>query len=188
MPRLAKGTLLLALACGASACQTDGLPRPRAQAEQVQLIRYGVSTRTLGDGELERQYRALVLESGSSPSSENAIKLALLLSRPETSVQDPDQALRLLNGASEPRAGNDNADFAKLMYYLLSERNCVAPQSAPLADMLLEERDRSKRLGNELADTKAALEAERELRQTLQGQLDALKALEERLKADELEK
>jgi len=114
------------------------------------------------------------------------VRLALLLSYPDASFYDVGRARRFLEGAiAQPGGASDSVELAQLLDTLLGERNGVAGEAAALADLFAQERDRNRRLRVELDEARAALDAERQLRTTLQGQLDALKALEERLNADD---
>ena len=180
-PRLILLPLVVALV---SACQTGGITRVSADRADEELIRYGGSLENLDAAALEREYRTLLAQHAAAPSHLSSVKLALLLGSPSTSFTDVNSALRLLNGVVQE--GGAGADFARLAYRMMSERNCVAANDGALAELLVSERRRVEELEAKLESAQAALGAERTLRETLQGQLDALKALEERLNVDGL--
>lgn len=126
---------------------------------QTDWIDYANSMRAVDIPELERQYVLASREYAAAPSSETAIKLALLVADPRAGFYNADRATRLLDDAVSRDIGNDaSTSFAIFMRGLIAE----------------------------FSTTRATLVAERQLRQTLQGQLDALKALEERLNAEKL--
>ncbi len=132
-----------------------------APSTEADWIEYGNSVRAFDASELERQYAAITREHATMPSSQTAIKLALLVTDSRAYFFDPDRAIGLLDGVVSNDAGDDaSVEFAVFMRSLISQ----------------------------LSATEAALAAEREQRQALRDQLDALKALEERLNADELER
>jgi hypothetical protein len=172
-------------ACSLAACQPPALTRsrPGAAPDLAALSRYGTEVRGLSAEQLEAQYRALVAQSAADPSPETRIKLSLLLSDPAAPFVDTGQALRLLGDVMvrEGTAESADAEFASLLYYLLSERSCVDLRRATLAQMLTSERERAARLGTELRETREDLDSERAHRRTLERQLAALKSLEERI-------
>jgi hypothetical protein len=180
--------LAVAIGCFAiAACQPGALIGPQrssaASAELASLARYGNRVRQSSAVELEREYRELLTQMTTSSAPGTRLRLALLLSVPDAEFHDRDEALRMLTDLvaapeGEPRA---TQDFAELLYSLLNERTCVTAPDRPLAELLIAERERNRRLGTELDATRATLAAERAHRETLQGQLDALKSLEERL-------
>ena len=137
--------------------------------------------------QLEQRYRDLLAEISGANQPVSRIRLALLLSHPGAPFHDYDRATSLLESlvldASPDEAAT--ADFGRLVYSLLKERSCVDTENSPLAEMLIAERERSRSLDEDLAEARASLAAERAYRQTLQGQLDALKSLEEQISLGE---
>jgi hypothetical protein len=189
--------LLLAGTLATAACQTAQLePLPAAQnaspedsAVLTELVRYGNIVREIGGRQLEQQYQAIALANDSVLSTEAAIKLSLLLSVPDTEFQDVDQATRFLRDvvyreATEPP---ELAEFARLLYSLLAERVYTETDEDATMAMLAHERDRNEELNQELVKVKTALALERKQRETLEGQLEALKQLEEQLSHEDLE-
>ena len=169
-----------------TACQSMPLLRGASASDSADLIEFGNALRDYSDEMLERQYVRSVSAQAADPSADNAIRLALLLSYPEASFYDVARAREFLDGAlSQSDGSRGSVELAQLLDSLLGERNGVVGDATALADLFAQERERSYRLGLDLAETRATLEAERQLRITLQGQLDALKALEERLNADD---
>jgi hypothetical protein len=178
----------------AAGCQTNE-PAPRVIEQTpvaapdggnlLNIIRYGNRVRAALDSDLSREYERLAL-GDASWSDESAIRLALLLSAPNTPFHDVDQATRLLRDVVERVPPEDNATtaLATLLLHLLSERVYSASEDESLASRLSEARDRNEQLAEELAAVRAALDEERERRRTLEEQLDALKRLEEQLSLD----
>lgn len=162
----------------------------RNAPDLAELLRYGNTVRELDSRQLEEEYRDLVLSNTAVLPSEDIIKLSLLLSAPNAPFHDIDQATRFLRDViqRDPFHEPEYVDLAKLLYNLLSERVYAASEDETLARLLTEARDRNEQLAEELAAVKAELDAERERRETLQGQLDALKKLEEQLSLDGLER
>jgi hypothetical protein len=144
--------------------------------------------REIGDKQLEQQYREIALANDSMLSSEEAIKLSLLLSVPDAKFQDVDQATRFLRDVVHREAAEEPelAEFARLLYNLLRERVYSKTDEDATVAMLAEERDRNEQLGAELTKVKNALALERKQRETLEGQLEALKRLEEQLSQEDL--
>ncbi len=189
---------MLVLTCAASACQTAQLPAAATAAAAAapvpsddvlaELSRYGNKVRELGGKQLEQQYRQLALANDSMLSSESAIKLSLLLSAPNSAFQDIDQATRFLRNVVYREAGQEPkiAEFARLLYNLLRERVYSDSDGDATLALLAKERDRNEQLNRQLTKVKSALALERKQRETLEGQLDALKKLEEQLSREDL--
>jgi hypothetical protein len=95
----------------------------------------------------------------TTPTAESAIRLAILLAESAGAERDLAEALTLLDfAAADPAAlGDGDADFVAFFRPLVRQ----------------------------LAGQRAALDAEAALRQSLERQLEALKALEEQLNADD---
>ncbi|HEU4620220.1 MAG TPA: hypothetical protein VFV10_19445 [Gammaproteobacteria bacterium] len=194
--------LLLALAALAvPACHTaqvETLPAAAALSAQepskagvlADLARYGNMVREIGQKQLEQQYRDVALANDSMLSSEEAIKLSLLLSVPDAAFQDVDQATRFLRDVVHREAAEEPelAEFARLLYNLLRERVYSKTDEDATVAMLAEERDRNEQLNSELTKVRNALALERKQRETLEGQLEALKKLEEQLSREDLQR
>jgi hypothetical protein len=161
---------------------------PSGASVLADLSRYGNMVREIGDKQLEQQYREIALANDSMLSSEEAIKLSLLLSVPDAKFQDVDQATRFLRDVVHREAAEEPelAEFARLLYNLLRERVYSKTDEDATVAMLAEERDRNEQLGAELTKVKNALALERKQRETLEGQLEALKRLEEQLSQEDL--
>jgi len=183
---LLRSAAVLVLVGLLSACQSLPFSRETRQSDAADLIQFGNALRAYSDEMLESQYARAVSAQARDPSADTAIRLALLLSYPEASFYDVARARQFLDDAiSQASGARDSIELARLLDSLLVERHGIAGDAAALADLFAQERERSYQLGLDLADARAALDAERQLRITLQGQLDALKALEERLNADD---
>lgn len=167
-----------------SACSTIGL-KPDGVAHSrdlAALVRFGNYVQTLDESELERQYTQLLAHYDASPSSDTAIKLSLLLSRPGARPAALAEALALLTDACSGQG--EHAEFGWVMYHQISERYVAATDQTSLSARLNEEHARSVRLDAELAEVRATLEAAERQRVALAQQLDALKAIEERINRD----
>jgi chromosome segregation ATPase len=161
---------------------------PAAQAGDLAgLARFGNTVRRLDARQLEQQYRQLELENDSVPTADAAIRLALLLSAPNAPFNDIDQATRFLRDVMYRENTSQPAlrDFAQLLYNLFSERIYSESDDEPLQALLDQARERNDELSDELARARAALAEQRERAKTLEGQLNALKELEEQLSPDE---
>src|SRR5690606_12670996 len=189
--RPANAVLLLALGLLTSGCQSnqpaaEGTERTAIAAPNasrlLELVRYGNRVRAGIDTDLSGEYRRLSF-GDARWSDDAAIRLALLLSAPNTPYHDVDQAARILRDVVDrvPLRDNENTALATLLLHLLSERVYAASEDEGLANRLSEARDRTEQLTEELAAVRAELDEERERRQSLEEQLDALKRLEEQL-------
>lgn len=185
---------MLAAGCRATDVAVEPPPPPPETAstarELAELLRYGNTVRELDSRQLEEEYQDLALRNTAVLSSEAVIKLSLLLSAPNAPFHDIDQATRFLRDMIERDRFREpeHTDLARLLYNLMSERVYAASEDETLAMLLTEARDRNEALSDELAEVRAELASERERRQTLQGQLDALKELEEQLSLDGVER
>ena len=186
--------LLLAVGLTTFACQSNQ-PAPSeteraaiaapSDTALLDLVRYGNRVRAAGETDLTGEYRRLAF-GDARWSDDAAIRLALLLSAPNTPYQDVDQATRILRDVVErvPLRDNENTALATLLLHLLSERVYAAAEDEALASRLSEARDRTEQLTEELDAARAALDEARRRRQSLEQQLDALKRLEEQLSLD----
>lgn len=197
--RLLDGAILALAVLAASACHTaqvETLPPaavdavPTEAGVLAELSRYGNMVREIGAKQLEQQYHEVALANDSILSSEQAIKLSLLLSVPDAEFQDVDQATRFLRDVVHREAAEEPelAEFARLIYNLLRERVYSKTDEDATVAMLAEERDRNEQLTAELTKVRNALALERKQRKTLEGQLEALKRLEEQLSQEDLQR
>jgi hypothetical protein len=179
----------LCVAGAVAGCQSLVSDASRPSGDASDLIRYGNEVRSLDAGALEEEYRRLVTQYDAAPTIDEAVRLSLLLSNPNAAFYDANRAMRLLSDETRASAGDTpgNEEFARFVRHLLGERACVATEDAALADMLVEQRARNRSLDQELARVQEALLAERQHRETLQAQLNALRALEEQLNRDNLQ-
>jgi hypothetical protein len=189
--------ILAATALLVAGCETGRLARlppepvplpPAAQAgDLADLARFGNTVRRLDARQLEQEYRQLVLQNDSAPTSDAAIRLALLLSAPNAPFNDIDQATRFLRDVMyrESLTQPAHTQFAQLLYNLFSERIYSESDDEPLQALLDQARERNDELSGELARVRTALAEERRRSQTLEGQLNALKELEEQLSNEE---
>jgi hypothetical protein len=175
-------------AAALSGCQGLGPGRSGTSGDESELIRYGNEVRRLESAALEQEYRDLVAEYATTPTGESAVRLSLLLSRPGASFYDIDRAIRLLGETTLGFEENEppNLELTRFLYNLLSERSCVAANDGALAEMLNEERSRNARLDEELVEARSALSTERQFREMLQAQLNALRALEQEINSGNL--
>jgi len=169
-----------------SACSAAGVKPDEGRGAQGRdlagLVRFGNYVQTLDEAELEREYTQLLARYDASPSSDTAIKLSLLLSRPGARPAALAEALALLTDACSGEG--EHAEFGWVMYHQISERYVAATDQTSLSTRLDEEHARSVRLDAELAEVRATLEAAERQRVALAQQLDALKAIEERINRD----
>ncbi|HEX6993941.1 MAG TPA: hypothetical protein VF339_07315 [Gammaproteobacteria bacterium] len=181
--------VFVAAGCGSNEVTPAEVERvPVAPAEPsrlLDLVRYGNRVRAGFGTDLSGEYQRLAV-GDAGLSDEDAIRLALLLSAPNSPYHDVDQARRVLRDVVEraPARDDENAALATLLLHLLSERVYAEAQDEALANRLSEARDRNEQLTEELASVRAALDEERERRRALERQLDALKRLEEQLSLD----
>lgn len=146
------------------------------------LVRYGTYVNTLDEAEIDRHYRELLTQYRALPTSDTAIKLSLILSRPGAPPAALSQALALLANACSGRG--DDAEFGRVIYHLVGSRYRAATDNGSLAAELSAEQARSTQLDAELTETRATLEAaEREV-VALVRRFDALKAIEAQITHD----
>jgi hypothetical protein len=120
-------------------------------------VGYSLQLSNWTSAEIVREYQSVSREHRSDANSSTAIRLGLLLTTERNPANDLERARSLFAEANEdPTAPNADLGFATLMQDLL--------------DRLIEQQQ--------------ALRAETAERQSLEDQLDALKALEERLNVD----
>jgi hypothetical protein len=148
----------------------------------VDLVRFGAWLQTLDNAELDAQYEQLLTEYRASPSNDMAIKLSLVLSRPGAQAGALTEALALL---TDVRDGvGDDAELGRLFYSLIRERQLAAANLESLAASLAEERERSAGLDADIAAARALVATAERERTALVQQLDALKAIESRLRRE----
>lgn len=165
-------------ACSAFGIKTDA----QRGASLAELMRFGNEVQTLGDEELEREYRRLLERHEASPSSNTAIRLSLVLSRPGARADELAEALLLLTDART--AEEEYADFSWILYRQIGERYLVATEGTTLSARLGAEQARGALLDAELAELRATLAAAERQRIALGKQLDALKAIETGISRD----
>jgi hypothetical protein len=166
---------------------TVSIPQTTSSA-LAELTRFGNAVRELDSRQLEQQYRELALRNDAFLSSDAVIKLSLLLSAPNAPFHDIDQATRFLRDVMHRglTAPPEHTDFAELLYNLLSERVYTESDDEAMQVLLTQARDTNEQLSQELAEARAALATERERTETLQGQPNALKELEEQLSLEDV--
>jgi hypothetical protein len=169
-------------ACSASPTRADG-STARQHEHLAALVQFSAYVRTLDEAELEEHYRSLRTQHRTSPSSDTAVKLSLLLSYAEAPPDALVEALQLLSDVSD--GNTDDAVFARLIYDLISERYAATASNGSLTDLLLHERDSNQRLTEELVEARASLTAAQRQRAALSQQLDALKAVEKQIRLDD---
>lgn len=180
-----------------AACTTLGpqTESPASDETAADLIEFGISLRTLDDAELEQLHAEL--NSAPPPvSSASTIRLALLLSYGDSAHYDLDRAINLFNQIARTRRDDDPSlrHFAEFMSALLIERlglaadrNALAEQRGENVRRIERNTEQLERLRGELEQARMSLEEERERRDQLQAQLEALIELEEQLTLDEAE-
>ena len=141
-----------------AACITPSTARPnRSQADWVG---YALTLRALDTDQLNFEYRALEQQHTVGPSSDTAIRLALISADPRAQFHDFDRSLGLFAGvARDASASAGDIAFAELMRGVIGE----------------------------IVRLESTLARERDERAALRRQLEALIALEERLNQAELE-
>jgi len=145
-------------------------------------VRFGTWVQTLDDAKLDEQYERMLMQYRASPSNDMAIKLSLVLSRPGAQAGALAEALALL---TEVQSGQDEDNgLGRIVYQLIAERHLAATDNASLLALLSEERERSARIDAELAAARATLQTAERERAALVQQLDALKAIEARIRLD----
>lgn len=155
-------------------------PRPDPLLE---IVRYGNEVRGLGEEALMQQYRNLAF-AGPYLTSDAQIRLALLLSAANAPFPDVERAVNILDGVVGTSGLAEHAELASLLSALLSEQMAATARNEVLATLLGEARDRNEDLQQQLAAATSELETTRARAETLQGQLDALRRLEEQISND----
>lgn len=182
-------------AASLAACTVPGARTPGSGGSETaaDVIEFGISLRSLEDAELEQLHDELN-RNVPPVSSASTIRLALLLSYGDSAHYDLDRAINLFNQISRTRRDEDPSlrRFAEFMSAMLIERrslaadrNALADQRAANVERIERNAEQIERLRSELEQARAALEAERERRDELQSQLEALIELEEQLTLDE---
>ena len=134
-------------------------PPPGIALSSNQAMRYYTCLGTLADADINKEYQATNRSFATTGSDSDRVKLAMLLSLPNTSFQSIAEALKLLqdppaNPASPPPALHN---------------------LARMLNMMLTEQQRESDTSNDLA---RALAAEKAHSEFLQGKIDAVKNLE----------
>jgi len=169
-------------ACSGTAPRPEGDADARTRGNLVELVRFGTWVQTLDDAKLDEQYERMLMQYRASPSNDMAIKLSLVLGRPGAAADTLAEALALL---TEVQSGNgEEAELGHLLYALIGERHLTVTDNDSLSALLSEERERSVRLGAELAAARGTLATAERERAALVQQLDALKAIEARIALD----
>ncbi len=185
VPRIfALTPILLLTAPSLSACNVLRTRIDSAETRQREqlsaLVQFAANVRTLDEFELQQNYRMLQTEYRTSPSSDTAVKLSLLLSYSEAPPDALVEALQLLNDLSDD--DTDHSHFAQLIYDLISERYAATASNGALTDLLLQERNENRRIAKKLAASESSLAASQRQRAALAQQLNALKAVEEQIR------
>ena len=158
------------------------MPAAGTSSGLLELIEYGNRVRDGGYADLAAEHQRLT--TADSPRSDAAIRLALLVSAPDTPLYDADEAVRLLRGVVSSAPPNDDTALAELLLHMLDASASSPAQDEALATRLSEARDRNQQLSAALDSARSALAEERERRLALEEQLHALKRLEEQLSLD----
>jgi hypothetical protein len=171
------------LAAFLSACSALGyVPQAPRAGSVAELLRFGNRVQTLEDEGIEREYQRLRAQHEASPSSNTAIRMSLVLSRPGAPPDALAEALVLLTDTrTEPGA---YADFSAILYGQINERYLATTESTSLSGRLGVEPRTAILLDAELAQIRATLKTAERQRIALGQQLDALKAIEERISRD----
>src|SRR5690606_15773440 len=128
--RRADAALVLAAVFVAAGCRSNEVlpgeaePVPVAAPEPsrlLDLVRYGNRVRAGFGTDLSGEYQRLAVDDAGL-SDEDAIRLALLLSAPNTPYHDVDQARRVLRDVVErvPAQNDESTALATLLLHLLS--------------------------------------------------------------------
>lgn len=193
--RLSASAIVAVAAATASGCRgTEAVTAaPVATVERearsdalLDIIRYGNNVRSLNRDALMEQYRDLAF-GGPYLANNAQIRLALLLSAPHA-LHDVARARSILDDVSAASGLPEHVEFASLISALLDERIAAMSENEVLFTLLTEARDRNEQLQQELAAAGTALEEAQARADTLQGQLDALKRLEEQISNDSIER
>jgi hypothetical protein len=125
------------------------------------MMQYYDSLRKQSSSELAKIYDRVKQNFGQNKSDANRIRLALLLTLPNTSFRDVSAALHLLNdGPRDSKHVNNLQSFRNLLAALLAEQ---------------------QRLSNNLEEASQKLKEEQKRADTLQHQIDAIKSMEKNL-------
>ena len=125
------------------------------------MMQYYDSLRKQSPSELAKIYDRVKQNFGQNKSDANRIRLALLLTLPNTSFRDVSAALHLLNEwPRDSKHVNNLQSFRNLLAVLLTEQ---------------------QRLGNNLEEASQKLKEEQKRADTLQHQIDAIKSMEKNL-------
>lgn len=182
-------TLLVAFA-SLTACELIGPKRvaePPAASSAIDVIEYANELRALDEPALEELHEELRVQNQESASSESTLRLALLLSYPESRHYDLDRAINLMNQVARSRRAEDPVfrSLAELMAAVLIERRSVAVDRRSLRERIAANADQIETLQAELEQTRAALTRAEERSAELENQLDALIELEQQLNGRE---
>ena len=169
-------------ACSGTALRSAGDSSANRSGDLADVVRFGTWVQALDDAKLDEQYERMLMQYRASPSNDMAIKLSLVLSRPGAQAGALAEALALL---TEVQSGQDEDNgLGRIVYQLIAERHLAATDNASLLALLSEERERSARIDAELAAARATLQTAERERAALVQQLDALKAIEARIRLD----
>ncbi|HTJ55046.1 MAG TPA: dihydrolipoamide acyltransferase [Nitrosospira sp.] len=125
------------------------------------MMQYYDSLRKQSSSELAKIYDRVKQNFGQNKSDANRIRLALLLTLPNTSFRDVSAALHLLNDwPRDSKHANNLQSFRNLLAALLAEQ---------------------QRLSNNLEEASQKLKEEQKRADTLQHQIDAIKSMEKNL-------
>jgi hypothetical protein len=125
------------------------------------MMQYYDSLRKQSSSELAKIYDRVKQNFGQNKSDANRIRLALLLTLPNTPFRDVSAALHLLNDwPRDSKHVNNLQSFRNLLAALLAEQ---------------------QRLSNNLEEASQKLKEEQKRADTLQHQIDAIKSMEKNL-------
>lgn len=163
------------------------------QAQMLQLMGYSRIMQTYPHDKLKAEFKRVATELAENPVTINQIRMAILLSIPNTSFQSDERAMQLLSnivnmggrgsslkdtlpGPLRDPLQNPLQEYAHVLLDNLKQRTDDAQAYKQLAEELQAERQKRDQL----------LQVERQKRDQLQKQLDALRSIEKSINQRQL--
>ncbi len=179
--------LILVLLLSACAQLPFGLgPLPAADDDCGDVLEFRNATDRLSATAGQEMHQALQPDGGANDNC-NRLRLALLLSKPDTAFRDDDEAAALLaDFLTDPaNAQHPQRALASQLADDLAERQRLLTQLEALEKSLAQERQHAQALAKELKKLQATAASLQKRVKAQQSQLDQLKSIEQDINAKE---
>jgi len=190
MIRLQAGIILVLLLSACAPLQFGNRPAPAVTETETEncgdVIEFHSAASRLSASDGQEMRQALQPDGGADDTC-NRLRLALLLSTPDTPFRDDAEAAGLLADflADPANAQHPQRGLAQQLADSLAERQRLLARQAALEESLAEEKKRVLALTKKLKQIQSSAASLRKQVKTQQSQLDQLKSIEQDINAKE---